>query len=127
MFFALAVLFIAAILLLYKYSRNQRAANPKCLPYPPGPPPLPLIGNLLDMPTEYDWLAYSEWAKSYGMFSLYYDTISIDTYHVGDLIHMKVLDKHILVINSLEAANELFDKRSAKYSDRPDLPMLVDL
>ena len=40
---------------------------------------------------------------------------------------MKVLDKHVVVLNSLEAVNELFERRSAKYSDRPDFPMLVDL
>ena len=40
---------------------------------------------------------------------------------------MKVLDKHVLILNSFEATNELFEKRSAKYSDKPHMPMLVDL
>lgn len=36
------------------------------LPYPPGPRPLPIIGNLLDIPMESSWLAYSQLAKKYG-------------------------------------------------------------
>lgn len=38
------------------------------LPTPPGPPPKPLLGNMLDMPPAdgSPWLKYSEWAKTYG-------------------------------------------------------------
>ena len=38
---------------------------------PPGPRPLPIIGNLLDIPRESSWLAYAEFSKTYGeVFSL---------------------------------------------------------
>ena len=40
---------------------------------------------------------------------------------------IRVVHVRIIVLNSFEAANELFEKRSAIYSDRPDMPMLVDL
>ena len=33
---------------------------------PPGPRPLPIIGNLLDIPKESSWLAYAEFSKKYG-------------------------------------------------------------
>ena len=33
---------------------------------PPGPRPLPLIGNLLDMPTEHEWYKFAEWGERYG-------------------------------------------------------------
>ena len=33
---------------------------------PPGPRPLPIIGNLLDIPKESSWLAYTEFSKIYG-------------------------------------------------------------
>lgn len=36
------------------------------LPLPPGPKRLPIIGNLLDMPKEKDWIVYQELAKKYG-------------------------------------------------------------
>lgn len=38
----------------------------KGFPYPPGPRPLPIIGNLLDIPMESSWLTYSQLAKKYG-------------------------------------------------------------
>src|SRR6266851_10050096 len=41
------------------------------LPYPPGPRPLPVIGNLLDIPRESSWLAYTQLAKKYGMSSTF--------------------------------------------------------
>jgi hypothetical protein len=37
------------------------------LPYPPGPHPLPLIGNLLDIPKEFSWLSYTQLSKKHGM------------------------------------------------------------
>lgn len=33
---------------------------------PPGPRGLPLIANMFDMPTEYQWLTFTEWAKKFG-------------------------------------------------------------
>jgi hypothetical protein len=36
-------------------------------PYPPGPRPLPLIGNFFDIPKDFSWLAYTEYSKKYGM------------------------------------------------------------
>jgi hypothetical protein len=37
------------------------------LPYPPGPRPLPLIGNLLDIPKDFSWISYMEFSKKYGI------------------------------------------------------------
>jgi hypothetical protein len=36
------------------------------LPYPPGPPSWPIIGNLLDVPKENPWSAYVDMSKKYG-------------------------------------------------------------
>lgn len=36
----------------------------------------------------------------------------------SDLVHIDVLGSNIFVVNSAKAANELFEKRSSKYSDR---------
>jgi hypothetical protein len=36
------------------------------LPYPPGPPSWPVIGNLLDFPKDAPWTAYADMSKKYG-------------------------------------------------------------
>jgi hypothetical protein len=36
------------------------------LSLPPGPPGLPLVGNILDMPMEMEWLTFSRWGEQYG-------------------------------------------------------------
>jgi hypothetical protein len=41
----------------------------------------------------------------------------------GDISHVEVLGRHIIVLNSVKAAIELLDKKSAVYSDRPVLTM----
>lgn len=33
---------------------------------PPGPKPLPFLGNLLDLPKEHPWVTYRDWAAKYG-------------------------------------------------------------
>ena len=35
--------------------------------FPPGPPGLPILGNLLDFPKSHDWLTYQAWSEQYGM------------------------------------------------------------
>jgi hypothetical protein len=52
---------IAAFFSIRDYQRRRG------LPYPPGPRPLPLIGNLLDIPKEFSWLAYTQLSKKHGM------------------------------------------------------------
>ncbi|KAF8523750.1 cytochrome P450 [Hysterangium stoloniferum] len=74
---------------------------------PPGPPGRFLIGNLYDLPSHHEWETYSEWANKY-----------------GDLVYLNVLGTSMLYINSADLAYELFEKRSAIYSDRPMMPML---
>lgn len=32
---------------------------------PPGPPPIPIIGNLLDMPKGEEWIKYEEMGRKY--------------------------------------------------------------
>ncbi|EJF62441.1 cytochrome P450 [Dichomitus squalens LYAD-421 SS1] len=81
--------------------------------HPPGPRPLPLLGNLLDVPdpSGFPWKTYIEWGQQ----------------HRSDLVRMSVLGTNIVVINTLEMVNELLDKRSSIYSDRPRMIMLNEL
>lgn len=53
---------IFAVVLLKKIFIKRSVAN-----LPPGPPKLPLLQNLLDLPREKVWLTYSDWGKQWGM------------------------------------------------------------
>lgn len=41
----------------------------KPYPYPPGPKPLPVLGNILDMPSSYQHLKFTEWSERWGLSS----------------------------------------------------------
>jgi hypothetical protein len=44
-----------------------------------------------------------------------------------DIISLNILGSTAIVINSSKAISDIFDKRGSNYSDRPDMPMIVDL
>ncbi|KAK3382145.1 cytochrome P450 [Lasiosphaeria ovina] len=72
--------------------------------YPPGPPTLPIIGNLHQMPTRDAHLQFEKWAKEYGpVYSLILGT------------------KTMVVLSSDRAVKDLLDKKSNIYSHRPDM------
>ncbi|KAJ7274641.1 cytochrome P450 [Mycena rebaudengoi] len=68
---------------------------------PPGPQGLPFLGNIFQMPTAAPWLT------TCGQSS--------------DVMSVSVLGQPIIFLTSPQATTDLFDRRSAIYSDRPDL------
>ncbi|KAI0758757.1 cytochrome P450 [Fomes fomentarius] len=78
---------------------------------PPGPKGLPILGNIFDVPKEYEWLAYARWSRQYR----------------SDVIYLNLAGTPVIVVNSAHAAHELFEKRSSLYSDRTRMPMLNEL
>ncbi|KAJ7080195.1 cytochrome P450 monooxygenase [Mycena belliarum] len=94
---------LAASLLYLRATRRPAST-------PPGPPPLPLIGNLLDIPREKEVLTYNDMADKY-----------------GEIVYLSVLSKKIFIVSSARILNELFNQRSANYSDRPHSTMLNSL
>ncbi|KAJ7490967.1 cytochrome P450 [Mycena latifolia] len=86
-------LVIAAALML-----GRRWRSPRSLPLPPG--------NTFQMPRQNQWIRFKEWALEH-----------------GNIYHLRVFSTHYIVLNSAKAANDLFEKRSAIYSDRPTFVM----
>ncbi|KAM5539712.1 hypothetical protein V8D89_006525 [Ganoderma adspersum] len=78
----------------------------KQLPLPPGPRPLPVIGNLFDISKTFSAREYLELSKRY-----------------GDVVHLSALGQRIVIVGSLEVTSELLDKRSVKYSGKPSSAM----
>ncbi|KZT23374.1 cytochrome P450 [Neolentinus lepideus HHB14362 ss-1] len=62
---------------------------------------------MLDVPRKTAWKTYAAWSKQF-----------------GDIIHLNILGQHIVIINSVKVANDLFEKRANIYSDKPIVPML---
>ncbi|KAG9080012.1 hypothetical protein FRC06_007183, partial [Ceratobasidium sp. 370] len=99
-------LIILSILVCYLFIWKHGAS----LPLPPSPASHPLFGHLLSFPSSNQHIAYRDIGKQLK----------------SDIISFTVLGQVIVVLNSAEAAEDLLVKRSAIYSDRPELPMLND-
>ncbi len=48
---------------------------------------------------------------------------SAKTSYTGDVVFYRVFGTKIIMLNTIEVAAELLDKRSANYSDRPRMVM----
>ncbi|KAL0565374.1 hypothetical protein V5O48_016652 [Marasmius crinis-equi] len=95
--------FSATAILYIVWKRKQAK-----LPYPPGPAPRWLIGNLFDIPKSKPWKTYRKWSRMYD----------------GDLVHFQVKSQHVVVINTKELSDRMLDKRAGVYSDRPYVAMV---
>ncbi|PBK60866.1 cytochrome P450 [Armillaria solidipes] len=85
---------------LFRRTRSSTAQ------FPPGPRGLPLIGNLLDMPSQKEWLTFAKWGEKY-----------------GDITSVSILGQRMVVVNSVQMAMTLLDKKSSISSDRPLIAM----
>ncbi|KAK7449241.1 hypothetical protein VKT23_013386 [Stygiomarasmius scandens] len=101
---------LAAILVSFFLYRVVNLWRAKPLPFPPGPPGLPVLGNMFDMPKEKDWMVFSEWGNLY-----------------GGVISLRIFGMTFVIINSAEAAMDILEKQNSRTSDRPIVPMASDL
>lgn len=75
----------------------------------PGPVQLPVIGRIHDLPINYMWLKFNEWAEKY-----------------GPIYQTSMLGTKFIIISDEKFAEELLVKRAKIYSDRPQIRSLFD-
>jgi hypothetical protein len=119
---ALAFFFFLYLLIVFRDHKRRRG-----LPYPPGPPSRPIIGNLLDIPKDAPWSAYADMSKKYGRRGHSCETCcshKLKPAFQGDVICFRVFSQVIVVLCSSSAIKDLLEKRGENYSERPTLPIL---
>ena len=117
--------FLALSLFLYVFVAFRDHRRRRGLPYPPGPPSLPIIGNILDVPKEAPWAAYANMSKKYGMCSILVTTTRLNwDMFEGDVFCLRVLDQVVVVLCSFSAIKDLLEKRGEAYADRPPMPII---
>ncbi|KAI2630115.1 cytochrome P450 [Xylaria nigripes] len=92
---------VLALLGLAIYRILQIGSRPK--DYPPGPPTIPILGNLHLMPKENGHEQFKKWADEYGP------------------VYSLILGLNVMIVfSSDQAVKDTFDKKSSIYSSRPE-------
>ncbi|KAL4789837.1 cytochrome P450 [Aspergillus venezuelensis] len=96
----------AAIILRLFTSLTKKSPSP----LPPGPKPIPLIGNIHQLPKSLQWLHLYHWSKNY-----------------GPIMHLSMAGQSLIILSTHAAARDLLNRRSAQYSHRPRMVMAGEL
>ncbi|CAL1706615.1 unnamed protein product [Somion occarium] len=104
-FIIMSAVLLGSVLIfcVWAFHRFQKAGSREP-GLPPGPPTLPLIGNLHIFPSTRAHLKFTEWAKVY-----------------GEIYSLKIGTGTAVVLSSPKAVRELLDLRGATTSDRPPI------
>lgn len=108
------------IYLLFVFRDHRRRGG---LPYPPGPPPRPIIGNILDIPKDTPWITYVDMSRKYGAHDICSPLLKLTPAFKDDVICLRVFSEVVIVLNSLSSLKDLLEKRGQIYSERPALPI----
>ncbi|EIN03788.1 cytochrome P450 [Punctularia strigosozonata HHB-11173 SS5] len=98
------------VFLLAAYLLKKLEAKRGREPLPPGPKGLPILGNILQWPKEAGWKTFAEWRRTY-----------------GDIVYCNLAGDPWVVLNSPQAAQDLFEKKGSIYCDRPYMTMSSEL
>ncbi|KAF9557275.1 cytochrome P450 [Agrocybe pediades] len=77
---------------------------------PPGPPGVPILGNIFQVPVKMPWFKFAEWAREY-----------------GPIYSLNMAGQPIVVLSTFKTTADLLDRRSNLYSDRPRLIMASEI
>ncbi|KAF5692956.1 oxidoreductase [Fusarium denticulatum] len=94
-----AVLILVGVALTILYIRTKPCKN-----LPPGPNPLPILGNVKDMP-DGTTPEYQHWIKFKDLY--------------GPISHVSILGQSLIILHDRDAANAILEKTSTKTSGRP--------
>lgn len=97
---------IALVSFANAIARRNAKNNPRGLP---GPALVPWVGRVHDLPINFMWLKFKEWADMY-----------------GPIYRTKMLGANFVIVSDEVIAEELLVKRAKVYSDRPVIRSLFD-
>jgi hypothetical protein len=104
----LLVIFILGIALGHFIKTFRELNDPNG---PPGPTLIPYLGRIHDLPIQYMWIKFKEWADKYGS---------------GGLYRTQMLGTKFLIITDEKIAEDLLVRRAKYNSDRPQVQSLFD-
>ncbi|KAH7337616.1 cytochrome P450 [Rhizoctonia solani] len=90
---------LAVPVVLVHYRRLAGSRKPR---HPPSPVSFPVLGHLLYLSST----------------SVHLDFMRISEQLQSDIIYLKIFGENMIILNSVQAASDILEKRSATYSDR---------
>jgi hypothetical protein len=103
---AVAIVSVVVYSLSNAIARRNAKYNPQGIP---GPYLLPWIGRIHDLPINFMWLKFKEWADIY-----------------GPIYCTKMLGANFIIVSDETIAEDLLVRRAKIYSDRPVIRSLFD-
>ncbi|KAL7272125.1 hypothetical protein RUND412_005081 [Rhizina undulata] len=100
----LVVGFLVLLTILIQRLFRSNAKLPPKTQLPPGPPGIPILGNLLQIPPKHSWLLFKQWADQY-----------------GPIFRFSIAGRNNIVLSTEKIANDLLRERGNYYSSREHL------
>ncbi|KAF2468113.1 cytochrome P450 [Lindgomyces ingoldianus] len=103
--FPTSILAAVALFILYCIAQKRRRGR-----LPPGPPRIPILGNLHQAPKDAPWRTFDQWIQKY-----------------GPLVSADFGGTTVILVGDFATARDLLGKRANIYSSRPRMVMAGEL